>query len=89
MAPTATPPGLTEATRNSTTHWQHDLQALFDHAKDRFADVVWELNADSGSGVEEVWGHKAVVYARAPPSFQARYFSFKPPPIASPTPYSS
>ncbi|RDX40304.1 hypothetical protein OH76DRAFT_1490393 [Lentinus brumalis] len=30
-----------------------------------------------------------VVYARAPPSFQARYFSFKPPPIASPTPYSS
>ncbi|KAI0691364.1 hypothetical protein C8T65DRAFT_745488 [Cerioporus squamosus] len=91
MAPTttATPPGLTEATRNSTTHWQDDLQALFDHAKDRFADVVWELQSDSGNGAEEVWGHKAVVYARAPPSFQARYFSFKPPPIASPTPYSS
>ena len=29
------------------------------------------------------------MYARAPPSFQARYFSFKPPPAASPTPYSS
>ncbi|TFK88409.1 hypothetical protein K466DRAFT_585591 [Polyporus arcularius HHB13444] len=27
MAPTATPPGLTEATRNSTTHWQHDPQS--------------------------------------------------------------
>lgn len=31
----------------------------------------------------------AIVYARAPPSFQARYFSFRPPPITSPTPYSS
>ncbi|KAI8969757.1 hypothetical protein BD414DRAFT_255022 [Trametes punicea] len=31
----------------------------------------------------------AVVYARAPPTFQARYFSFKPPPPASPIPYSS
>ncbi|TBU54025.1 hypothetical protein BD310DRAFT_961704 [Dichomitus squalens] len=90
MAPTTpAPPGLTEAARNSTTHWQDDLQSLFDHAKDRFADVVWELHSDSGSGVEEVWGHKAVVYARAPPSFQARYFSFKPPPAASPLPYSS
>ncbi|KAI0739276.1 hypothetical protein C8Q80DRAFT_1112299 [Daedaleopsis nitida] len=90
MAPTSTtPPGLTEATRNSTAHWQDDLQALFDHAKDRFADVVWEVQSDSGKGVDEVWGHKAVVYARAPPSFQARYFSFKPPPAASPIPYSS
>lgn len=26
---------------------------------------------------EEVWGHKAMVYARAPPSFQTRYFQFK------------
>ncbi|KAI0816056.1 hypothetical protein BC628DRAFT_1151658 [Trametes gibbosa] len=91
MAPTPspTPPGLTEATRNSTSHWQDDLQALFDHAKDRFADVVWELQTDAGPGADEVWGHKAVVYARAPPSFQARYFSFKPPPAASPLPYSS
>ena len=30
----------------------------------------------------------AIVYARAPPSFQARYFSFRPPPITSPTPYA-
>ncbi|KAI0349997.1 hypothetical protein OH77DRAFT_1150161 [Trametes cingulata] len=91
MAPTATttPPGLQEATRNSTTHWQDDLQSLFDHAKERFADVVWELQSDSAAGVEEVWGHKAVVYARAPPSFQARYFQFKPPPPTSPVPYSS
>jgi hypothetical protein len=31
----------------------------------------------------------AIVYARAPPSFQQRYFQFRPPPIASPTPYST
>jgi len=29
------------------------------------------------------------VYARAPPSFQQRFFQFRPPPIASPTPYST
>lgn len=29
------------------------------------------------------------MYARAPPSFQARYFSFRPAPISSPTRYSS
>lgn len=37
------PPGLQEATKNSTTAWQADLEALFHHAKDRFPDVVWEL----------------------------------------------
>ena len=68
MAPTtATPPGLTEATRNSTAHWQDDLQALFDHAKDRFADVVWELQSDSGKGVDEVWGHKGTLSPLDPP----------------------
>ena len=106
----STPPALLEATRNSTLTWQSDLQSLFDHAKDRFPDVVWalvnETIADNGEP-EEVWGHKgasparrprrsthrgpssAVVYARAPPSFQARYFSFRPPPPTSPNPYSS
>ncbi|KAJ7060816.1 hypothetical protein C8F01DRAFT_1220056 [Mycena amicta] len=66
---------LQEATRNSTAAWQRDLAALFRHAKERFPDVVWELTSDDG---EEVWGHKAIVYARAPPSFQSRYFSFRP-----------
>ncbi|KAF7351476.1 hypothetical protein MSAN_01579800 [Mycena sanguinolenta] len=78
---------LQEATRNSTAAWQRDLAALFQHAKDRFPDVVWELsnepedgngNANGSGGTEEVWGHKAIVYARAPPSFQTRYFSFRP-----------
>ena len=33
-------------------------------------------------------GSPAIVYARAPPSFQARYFSFRPPPLPSPLPYA-
>ncbi|KAH8109037.1 hypothetical protein DFH11DRAFT_1731450 [Phellopilus nigrolimitatus] len=36
--------------------------------------------------VEEVWGHKSIVYARAPPSFQARYFTFRSVPVASSLP---
>ncbi|TFK46743.1 hypothetical protein OE88DRAFT_1720946 [Heliocybe sulcata] len=90
-APAPPPPSLQEATRKATVAWQDDLQSLFNHAKDRFPDVVWELypdEDDKGKGGDEVWGHKAIVYARAPPSFQARYFSFKSPAISSPTPYS-
>ncbi|KAJ7185994.1 hypothetical protein C8R46DRAFT_937637 [Mycena filopes] len=68
---------LQEATRNSTSAWQRDLAALFSNAKERFPDVVWELTSED-AGVEEVYGHKAIVYARAPPSFQTRYFSFRP-----------
>ncbi|PAV14716.1 hypothetical protein PNOK_0979400 [Pyrrhoderma noxium] len=30
-----------------------------------------------------------MAYTRAPPSFQARYFSFRPPPIASPLPFGA
>jgi hypothetical protein len=57
----ATPPGLLEATTRSTTLWQDDLQLLFEQAKDRYPDVVWELSDDddgSGTAAEEVWGHK-------------------------------
>ena len=60
-ASSSTPPALLEATKNSTLAWQGDLQALFDHAKDRFPDVVWELADDTlmvGTEAEEVWGHK-------------------------------
>ncbi|KAG2133098.1 hypothetical protein BD769DRAFT_1354309, partial [Suillus cothurnatus] len=80
-----------EATRQSTQAWRNDLTNLFHQAKDRFADVVWELQSDDNNDDDhdEVWGHKAIVYARAPPSFQQRFFQFRPPPIASPTPYST
>ncbi|KIP06327.1 hypothetical protein PHLGIDRAFT_119037 [Phlebiopsis gigantea 11061_1 CR5-6] len=91
-AATTTPPALLEATRKSTTLWQDDLQALFEQAKERFPDVVWELSEEDdgkAGAADEVWGHKAIVYARAPPSFQARYFQSRPPPTQSPLPYST
>ncbi|KAG6916252.1 hypothetical protein DXG01_007709 [Tephrocybe rancida] len=80
-----TSPALQEATKKSTVIWRQDLEALFNHAKDRFPDVVWELG-EGDSDEQEVWGHKAIVYARAPPSFQTRYFSFRPAPYASSPP---
>ncbi|KAH7904411.1 hypothetical protein BJ138DRAFT_914120 [Hygrophoropsis aurantiaca] len=80
--------GIQESSRQSTLQWQSDLLSLFQQAKDRFPDVVWELHNDANGDNEEIWGHKAIVYARAPPSFQARYFQFRPAPVASPTPYS-
>ncbi|KAI5117741.1 hypothetical protein M0805_004930 [Coniferiporia weirii] len=90
--PPQRPPALLEATKRSTAAWQDDLQSLFHRAKDRFPDVVWDLvdeDAADDVNADEVWGHKAIVYARAPPSFQARYFSFRPAPVASPQPYAA
>ena len=64
-APTAIPPALQEASRKSTTLWQDDLQELFEQAKDRFPDVVWELSDEDDGKVaaaEEVWGHKGAYF---------------------------
>lgn len=61
---TPPPPGLQEATKNSTYTWQEHLESLFHHAKDRFPDVVWELVGDGegeSKGFEDVWGHKGAV----------------------------
>ncbi|KAH8103192.1 hypothetical protein DFH11DRAFT_1773759 [Phellopilus nigrolimitatus] len=37
------PLALLKATKNSTSVWQDDLQALFHRSKDRFPGVVWDL----------------------------------------------
>ena len=62
MATSSKPPALLdEALRTSTITWQNDLQSLFNQAKERFPDVVWELldeNDENASVPEEVWGHK-------------------------------
>ncbi|KAF8508576.1 hypothetical protein BU17DRAFT_56655 [Hysterangium stoloniferum] len=94
MAPPPTPDedsspiALEVACSASTTDWQLHLEQLFHNSRDRFPDVVWELQSEGELlPSEEVWGHKAMVYARAPPTFQARYFSFRPAPVASPSPY--
>ncbi|KAH8118900.1 hypothetical protein DFH11DRAFT_1474365, partial [Phellopilus nigrolimitatus] len=93
------PPALLKVTKNSTSVWQDDLQALFHHSKDRFPGVVWDLVDEvRRSGGIKVSAHPlvsshlwpadcrllAIVYARAPPSFQARYFTFRSAPVASP-----
>lgn len=61
--PTSPPPGLQEATKKSTISWQHDLESLFHHTKDRFPDVVWELVGDDDVDAprgpsDEIYGHK-------------------------------
>lgn len=61
MTVTASTPSSALATTSaaSTESWQEDLKTLFDHAKERFPDVVWELTSDFDAGVQEdVWGHK-------------------------------
>ncbi|KAF9652431.1 hypothetical protein BDM02DRAFT_3153836 [Thelephora ganbajun] len=91
MSTLSTPPALLEAVRLSEETWHSDLHDLFEQAKDRFPDILWERDEDDDAtkGPAEVWGHKAIVYARAPPSWQAKYFQFRPAPIGSPTPYSA
>ena len=111
MSTLSTPPALLEAVQLSEETWQNDLHDLFEQAKDRFPDILWERDEedDDTKAPAEVWGHKgtsgisstsvwdldfysvlqAVVYARAPPSWQAKYFQFRPAPIGSPTPYSA
>lgn len=61
MTSSSSPPALQEAIHSSTSAWQVHLQSLFELAKDRFPDVVWELLGEDGemqNEVEEVWGHK-------------------------------
>lgn len=59
----ASAPSLNEAVQLSAEAWQRDLESLFRQAKDRFADVVWELvgeNEVQADSPEEVWGHKGI-----------------------------
>ena len=44
----------------STSAWQANLKGLFDRAKDRFPDVVWELSKEDNPVGDEVWGHKGM-----------------------------
>nr|XP_031861873.1 uncharacterized protein CI109_002702 [Kwoniella shandongensis]KAA5528945.1 hypothetical protein CI109_002702 [Kwoniella shandongensis] len=55
--------------------WATDLRSLYENAKDRFGDVSW---VDSMGG-DKIWGHKAVVYARAPKAFNERYLTSSEP----------
>jgi hypothetical protein len=60
MSTLSTPPALLEAIQRSGETWQNDLHELFEQAKDRFPDILWERDEgdDSSKGPAEVWGHK-------------------------------
>lgn len=56
----ATPPALLEAVQLSEETWQSDLHDLFERAKDRFPDILWERDEDDDDteAPAEIWGHK-------------------------------
>ena len=60
MSTLSTPPVLVEAQQRSEGTWQSDLRDLFEHAKERFPDILWERDEDDDNtkGPAEVWGHK-------------------------------
>lgn len=75
-------PTLPKAIEASRKIWANDLQALLENAKSRFADVQWvDLpgKVDDAPIGDPVWGHKAIIYVRAPKSFKDRYFTFPNP----------
>ena len=56
----ATPPALLAAVQLSEEAWQNDLHDLFELAKDRFPDILWERDEDDddAKAPAEIWGHK-------------------------------
>lgn len=60
MSTMSTPPALLEAVQLSEETWQNDLHDLFEQAKDRFPDILWERDEDDDDSKSpaEVWGHK-------------------------------
>ena len=60
------PVALEIACQSSTTDWQLHLEQLFNNARDRFPDVVWELLNDGDIlPSEEVWGHKGGYFCQS------------------------
>jgi hypothetical protein len=49
---------LSAALQGSTETWQTELKNLFDQAKTRYSDVVWDMLGDEDEHLDEVWGHK-------------------------------
>ncbi|KAJ9104419.1 hypothetical protein QFC21_001914 [Naganishia friedmannii] len=102
-------PSLQQAREQSKATWARDLQGIYEHAKERFADVKWVADVDNDpldreeaeilkddagampvdtvdallatvpegylNDVDAIFGHKAIIYARAPKAFKDRYFS--------------
>ncbi|KAF8755458.1 hypothetical protein RHS01_05329 [Rhizoctonia solani] len=83
MAPATTPPQVPRSSKIllyalevATETWQNDLKVLFDQAKFRYADIVWDRTDDNGHHIDEIWGTKvSIIDARASLLFQKKYFS--------------
>jgi hypothetical protein len=64
MAPAPPPPipsssvALSDALEAATETWQDELKTLFEQAKSRYADVVWDMLDDRDERSDEIWGHK-------------------------------
>ena len=66
-APPLRPPALTEATKESTSTWQEDLEILFRRAKDRFPDAVWDAvyeDSMDDSMNKRVHSHKDTTFSQ-------------------------
>ncbi|WVQ83988.1 hypothetical protein IAT38_006133 [Cryptococcus sp. DSM 104549] len=48
---------------------------LYENAKNNYGDVYWQSVDRDGAAGTQVWGHKAVMYARAPKIFKEKYFA--------------
>ncbi|EGG06777.1 uncharacterized protein MELLADRAFT_62956 [Melampsora larici-populina 98AG31] len=68
---------ITQAAQASRERWKSDLANLLKHANNRFADLAWSIAPHSK---EQIWAHKAIIYARAGGQFQLKYLSSPAPP---------
>ncbi|KIR60325.1 hypothetical protein I314_03616 [Cryptococcus bacillisporus CA1873] len=59
-----------ESMTKSTEAWIRDLLALFENAQELYPDMMWRMQGEHDS---VVWGHKALVYARASKDFRNTY----------------
>ncbi|KAI8456911.1 hypothetical protein BY996DRAFT_4579021 [Phakopsora pachyrhizi] len=66
-----------KAGQASKERWKLDLGSLLKNAQKRFADIAWAVEP---GGTEEIWAHKAIIYARASGQFQLKYLSAPAPP---------
>ncbi|KDR72008.1 hypothetical protein GALMADRAFT_143359 [Galerina marginata CBS 339.88] len=58
---------LENVEENNFQKWLQDLNMLFMNVETRYADVVWKIPVDKTlvKKFRKVWGHQAVIYARA------------------------
>lgn len=68
------------AQSEATQVWLSELRLLLSKAEERFADVSWTTTSDTNPSVSEsIWAHKAILYARAPNTFHARFLQVQAP----------